>query len=204
MEICPFCGKEGKSVKYHIWRMHGEGTSFNPNKGYNNGTREAWNKGLSKETDIRVEKNAKSVKESLEGKPRYGCCAKEWHTKPEAKIASSKGGGYRENAGRSKKFKVFDSFGTQTTLQSTYEYACFEILCELGLRWVRPKSLKYKEKNYFADFYLLDFDVYLDTKNDYKAKQDKDKIRLVNEQNNNRVFVLLKEQITKEVIVSII
>ncbi len=109
-------------------------------------------------------------------------------------------GGYRENAGISKKFKVFDSFGKPTTLQSTYELAVFGILCELGVEWTRPKALKYDNRNYFADFYLPAYNVWLDPKNDYKAKQDEEKIQKVIEQNNVKVFVLLKHQISKEYI----
>jgi hypothetical protein len=59
-------------------------------------------------------------------------------------------------------------------------------------------------KNYFADFYLPEYDLYLDPKNDYKAKLDADKIRKVIEQNNVRVFVLLKTQLTKEYITSLV
>lgn len=147
---------------------------YNPQRKIPNLGRTAWNKGIKTVLDNR--------------NPIY----------------IGKRGGYRENAGRSKKFKVFDSFGNQTTLQSLYEYAVFELLCELGLRWVRPKALKYNNKNYFADFYLVDFDVYLDPKNSFKAKQDEEKIRLVNEQNGNKVFVLLQNQINKNYIVSVI
>lgn len=109
-------------------------------------------------------------------------------------------GGYRPNAGRSKKFKVYDSFGNRVTLQSTYENVVFEILCELGIRWIRPKALKYGERNYFADFYLVDIDLWLDPKNDFKFKQDAEKIRKVIEQNNIRLVVLKKEQLTKDYI----
>ena len=82
--------------------------------------------------------------------------------------------------------------------------AVFEILCELGVEWVRPKALKYDGKNYFADFYLPTYDIWLDPKNDFKAKQDAGKIHKVIEQNSVNVFVLLKQQITKEYIASLV
>ena len=116
-------------------------------------------------------------------------------------LAKERGfGGYQENAGRSKKFKVVDSFGKETTLQSTYELECFNILTELNIKWNRPKALKYDNRNYFADFYLTDYDIYLDPKNSWKAKLDEEKINKVIVQNNVKVYVLLKEQITKEYI----
>lgn len=113
-------------------------------------------------------------------------------------------GGYRPNAGRSKKFKVRDSFGKETTLQSTFELRCAEILDKLKINWIRPKALKYNGKNYFADFYLVDYDVYLDPKNNYKAKLDKEKINLVIAENNVKLYVLVEEHITEEYITGII
>lgn len=109
-------------------------------------------------------------------------------------------GGYRPNAGRSKKFKVIDSFGKETVLQSTYELECAKLLNSMNIKWNRPRALKYNSKNYFADFYLPDYSVYLDPKNSYKAKLDAIKIAAVIAENNVKLFVLLKEQINEEYI----
>ena len=136
--------------------------------------RTAWNKGLKTKPDLR---NPELI---------------------------GKHGGYRPNAGISKKFKVTDSFGKETTLQSTYELRCSEILNSMNIKWSRPKALKYDNRNYFADFYLPDFDIYLDPKNSYKAKLDKEKIDKVIEQNNVKVLILLEEHLTKEYIARII
>ena len=150
--------------------------------------RGAWNKGLV--GDLRC---------SRIGKP--GTLHTDETKKRLSVVAKERGfGGYRENAGHSKKFKVVDSFNKETVLQSTYELECFGVLTELGINWLRPKALKYDGRNYFADFYLTDYDIWLDPKNDYKAKQDKEKIEKVIAQNNVRLFVLLKDQITKEYI----
>ncbi len=160
--------------------------------------RVAWNKGKTASTDVRVQLKSlgqlgKSHTVSAATKARLSI------------VAKARGfGGYQPLAGRTKKFKVFDSYGNSTTLQSTYEYACFEILCELGVNWIRPKALKYDGKNYFADFYLVDFEVWLDPKNDYKAKCDAEKIRKVKEQNNVKLYVLTKEQLTKQFIGAVI
>ena len=176
------------------------GIDFDPNWGYKDGSRVVWNKGLSKDTDERVKAYAATVKLSARS-PWHGRCLDPIKEQERRKKISAKlkgvAGGYRANAGRSKKFKVFDSFGKHTVLQSTYEYVVYEILCELGIRWIRPSALKYNQRNYFADFYLIDFGVYLDPKNDYKAAQDKEKIKAVIEQNNVKLVVLLKHQLTK-------
>lgn len=80
---------------------------------------------------------------------------------------------------------------------------CSELLNELQIAWIRPSALKYDNKNYFADFYLPEFDLYLDPKNNYKAKLDQTKIDKVKEQNNVKVFILLEEQLTVEYIKSL-
>ena len=61
----------------------------------------------------------------------------------------------------------------------------------MSINWVRPKALKYDGRNYFADFYLPDYDLWLDPKNNYKALLDAEKIQKVIEQNNVKLFILL-------------
>ena len=58
---CEYCNKEFSKmgIKGHIWRMHGDGRNFNPNAGYSGG-KVAWNKGLTKETDPRLEQAGKT------------------------------------------------------------------------------------------------------------------------------------------------
>ena len=205
--LCNKCNKEvtnNNFAKHHnscvgIKRKKIRGIDFDPNWGYATGCRVAWNKGQTESTDERVALNAIAVREAKKLLPPSGCFA--WTTEQRSANAKARGfGGYRENSGHSKKFKVIDSFGKPTTLQSTYELECFHILTDLGINWNRPKALKYDNRNYFADFYLTDYDIYLDPKNSYKAKLDEEKINKVIEQNNVKVYVLLKEQITKEYI----
>lgn len=54
---CPHCSKEYSKygIGLHIWRAHGAGINFTANNdGYKNRTTPVWNKGLTKETDIRL------------------------------------------------------------------------------------------------------------------------------------------------------
>ena len=82
------------------------------------------------------------------------------------------------------------------TLDSSYEVSVAKELDKNDIRWLRPKSLKWKDndqiRRYLPDFYLLDFDVYLDPKNDFLIKKDERKIRLAEEFNNVRIIVLDK------------
>jgi hypothetical protein len=135
--------------------------------------------------------------------PLSGCViAPPWQKSKWAKEAKT--GGYKPNAGRSKKFRVKDSFGAETVLQSTYELKCSEILDKMGINWRRPKHLKYDNRKYFADFYLTDYDIYLDPKNDYKAKLDESKIQKVIDQNGVRVYILSLSQITEDYIKTLV
>jgi|688.fasta_scaffold01889_79 hypothetical protein len=211
---CVKCCKDitNNNFKKHIKSCNGvkikkiRGIDFDPNSGYKNGIRKAWNKGLTKETDSRVFENSLGVKKYYENNEPNGYCSKKYHkdNTEQHRVNSAKGGGYRENAGRSQKTKVIDSFGKLTTLQSSYELRCSEILNNLNIKWLRPKALKYDNRNYFADFYLPEYDIWLDPKNSYKAKQDEEKIAKVIEQNNVKLFILLKEQLTEEYIRTII
>lgn len=117
-------------------------------------------------------------------------------------------GGYRKNAGRGKKFKIKDGTGEVVTLQSTYELKLALIFQELQIDWVRPSFFRYKlngeDKKYFPDFYLEKHEMYIDTKNDYLATLDKQKIEAVSHQNNIVLSLLLKGQITAQNIAQIL
>lgn len=204
---CPYCLKLKEELTDENFANHVKNCLLNDKRlRYKNAKgfkypneRKAWNKGLTCESDERVKKNTEAVALAKKNAPIVGCAA--WSSEKRSLAAKLRGfGGYRPNAGRSKKFKVIDSFGKETTLQSTYELKCSQILDDLKIKWVRPKALKYEGRNYFADFYLTDYNIYLDPKNDYKAKIDADKINKVITENNVKLFVLLKEQITKEYI----
>lgn len=188
MLICQYCNKECKNKNSHS--NHERLCPKNNSRKYISYTlgKTAWNKGLNKETSTSLAKTSETMK-----KRGHGGWSKEASSK-----GGKAGGGYRENAGRSKKYKVIDSFGNPATLQSSYEYRCFELLTEMGIRWIRPKALKYNGRNYFADFYLTDYDVYLDPKNNYKAKLDSEKIRLTQEQNQVKIYVILEKDLSKE------
>ena len=85
-------------------------------------------------------------------------------------------------------------------LESSYEYRVAVELDTNNIKWIRPKHLKYGLKKYYADFYLVDYDVYLDPKNDYLITMDQEKIKQVIEENNVRVYILNKHQLTWEYI----
>ena len=96
-------------------------------------------------------------------------------------------------------------FAGRVFLESSYEFDVAKELDENGIKWIRPSKkdafvYQYpeedKERRYFPDFYLPDYDVYLDPKNNYRIKQDMRKIRIVAQTHKVRVIVLEKERLS--------
>ena len=80
-------------------------------------------------------------------------------------------------------------------------------LDEHGISWIRPKvGFLWNDQGnrYYPDFYLPDFNVYLDPKNNYLRKIDKYKIDNVQLRNNIRVLVLSEEQLDWQNIASMV
>ena len=89
------------------------------------------------------------------------------------------------------------SFAGRVWLESSYEYKVAVELDTNNINWTRPKYLPYGNgKKYFADFYLVDYDVYLDPKNDYLISIDTEKIIKVMEENSVKVIILDKNNLT--------
>lgn len=89
-------------------------------------------------------------------------------------------------------------------LESSYEYKVACVLDANNVNWIRPIYLPYGTKKYYADFYLIDYDIYLDPKNDYLIQKDQDKINKVIAEHNVKIFVLDKNQLTWESICNVL
>lgn len=188
MPICKFCEKECKNQ--NSLRNHERLCPKNVNRVYVSYTlgRIPWNKGLTKDSNESLLQASETMKVRKHGGWSKSACSN----------GGKNGGGYRECAGHSKKFYVNDSYGKQVCLQSSYELECSKLLDQLGVRWSRPKYLKYGNKKYFADFLLDDLDIYLDTKNDYLAIIDKEKIESVMKENDVKIYILTKDMINEQ------
>ena len=73
--------------------------------------------------------------------------------------------------------------GSIVKLDSSWEEALAKRLDYLGIDWIRPEPIEYELENiihnYFPDFYLPRYDIFLDPKNKYALKVQKDKIDVV-------------------------
>lgn len=108
----------------------------------------------------------------------------------------------RCNALRDKAFYSKREVYNGITLDSSYESKVVRELDANNVRWERPKSLRYllngQIRRYIPDFYLPEYDIYLDPKNDYLIKKDRLKISLVENYNDVKVIVLNKDNLVWE------
>ena len=75
--------------------------------------------------------------------------------------------------------------------QSSWEVRIAEFLDQHDIKWTQPKkrllwkdSINRKTRTYLPDFYLEEYDVFIDVKNPFKQKTDADKIKHLKEQFN--------------------
>jgi len=66
-------------------------------------------------------------------------------------------------------------------LDSSWELELAKRLDELNIKWIRPEPIPWTDKdgithNYFGDFYLTDYGLYLDPKNPYAVKEQRKKL----------------------------
>lgn len=84
-------------------------------------------------------------------------------------------------------------------LDSSWELALAKRLDELQINWTRPEPIEWVDENsnchnYFADFYLPDYDLYLDPKNPHAIKVQKQKLECLLKQHTNiRILSSLDE-----------
>tara|TARA_Y100000310_G_scaffold130972_1_gene130175 strand:- start:20619 stop:21305 length:687 start_codon:yes stop_codon:yes gene_type:complete len=130
------------------------------------------------------------------------CCRKCKDVSPELKNVMKEHANKRNFGGHtSKKSIYYKSNNKIIYLQSSYEHKVAIELDENNIKWNRPDFLYWYDADgvrhrYYPDFYLLDFDVYLDPKNDYLIKKDEYKIDCVSKQNNIYLYMLSENQLT--------
>jgi hypothetical protein len=187
---CDFISTNKKSVSGHWWRFHTEkgrnhkSTVIATNNGNGRDYLKSpiWNKGLTKETDTRIEKIAKTYSERIKfGINTAGFKGK--HHTPETKQIISKKLSVNNKGGRCKWFNVDGQ-----SVQGTMEKAVAEKLSLLRVRWIKLKvnrdTLEYiingVIRHYTPDFYLPDYNIYLEVKG-FWLGNSKEKMAIVKE-----------------------
>lgn len=197
---CKYCNRECKNK--NSLAQHEVRCKLNPNKLFIDGSKyshPAWNKGLTKENDDRILNYSKTCSEHTKGKPGH---PHSLETKERlSKVAKKRhlGGFNMRNAG---------IYYNGIKLDSSYEVMLAESLDQHNIRWKRCGRFEYHlngETHYYTpDFYLPDYNVYLDPKNDFLINNvnprlgfsDKDKINQVMLEHNIKIIILNKDQLT--------
>lgn len=191
--ICKECQREFNSrqaTTSHIYRTHkNPGVSFG---GHQIG-KPSWNKGLSKEIDQRVAKNALAVSISTKGRTGRP------HTE-ESKRKISQKLSINNKGGRSKWYEVAGQ-----KVQGTWERNVALKFEDLGIEWKKLKTnkdvLEYvmddKIRCYTPDFYLPAYNIFLEVKGHWWGR-DKEKMDIVLKTYPNKNIVIFeKEQYEK-------
>jgi len=116
----------------------------------------------------------------------------------------------RKLGGHTSKVQISYSspFAGKVYLQSSWEIMCAKLLDALEIPWERPSYLIWKdlenvEHRYYADFYIREKNVYIDTKNDFLRSKDEFKIKMVSEQNKVCIKVIGLENINEQFLSSL-
>lgn len=144
-------------------------------------------------------------KQSAEAKEKISKLNKDRGQSIEAKAKLSKIAKERGLGGHISKQQIFfeKKNGEVVYLQSSYEIKFASILEELQIEWTRPSPLVWIDSNGEDHKYYPDFKIgnkFFDTKNDYLAIKDADKIERVSKQNNVVVEIITYDKINKDYI----
>lgn len=166
---CQFCQKEVKHIKAHE-RM----CIKNPNRA----KIKAWNKGLTKETDPRVKQYSETYSERIKS-GKIQTVNRSWSDEEKANLSikmkeiaknnpNSYKGGY--NRGRCKTYNYKGH-----TFIGSWELDFAKWCDDNNIRWSVPDTPFLYEWNgkrsYYPDFYLNDFDLYIEIKG-YETERD--------------------------------
>jgi len=157
----------------------------------------AWNKGLTKETNEILKKQADNLRNKyISGElinPNKG------KIKTDSEKEIDRQAALKSNHQRvcKKTVEYICLDGSIVKLDSSWEVRLAKLLDENSIKWVRPKPLPWIDKkgikhNYFPDFYLLEYNVFLDPKNDYAIEVQRDKLKALSEQYDN--IIIMKEK----------
>jgi hypothetical protein len=180
---CPYCEKEyvKKGICSHIWMVHdNDGILWSKNIKHKGWPKEGWNTGLTKETDERIRINSEHVSKTFKNKIKNGTYKPYILNKKQRKEASIRMS-LNNPGGKCKWYNV-----NGIKVQGTWEKTLAELLVKYDIKWTKPTTkthiFKYimegKTKHYTPDFYLKDYNKYIELKGYWWGK-DKEKMKIV-------------------------
>lgn len=182
-------------IKQHIYLTHEltlEERKERSKRFYKYKPRKAWNKGLTKESDSRVRKNAESLSETINKQIQNGTYIKR-SMGVEARKRLSIEQSLHNRGGKSKWFEV-----NNQKVQGTYELLFAQKLEQQQIKWERIKLhnhiFKYemdnKIKSYTPDFYLPELNLYVEIKGHWWGN-DENKMKKIKHQHFDKNVIIL-------------
>lgn len=186
---CKHCSEEFDISKYSKGWManHTRWCPKNPkSKEYrkrNSNAIEAMNASKEKTGITNQFSKARLLGEEIPKSPLAGIPNKNWkgkkHTEKTKKIIRDKA-----LASSHRRLKKGMIFYNGIWLDSSWELALAKRLDELEIKWIRPEPISWFDDenikhNYFPDFYLVDYDIFLDPKNPEARKKQRRKIEIL-------------------------
>ena len=187
MLICESCGKEfssSRALKLHIRYKH-DIVGYIPKSC-------GWNTGKTKDTDVRIAKSAKTCSDNYANGKN---AVKFKHHSPET-IEKIRQAALKSNHRRLvrsvREYKRVD--GNIVLLDSSWEEMLAHRLDSLSIDWIRPEPLKWIDnkgnvRNYFPDFYLPKYDLFIDPKNPEAYRQQGEKVEWLTKNINNLIIL---------------
>jgi len=218
MGTCPYCNLDLYELSNSAKANHVRWCDKNPKrKEYENTLGKvrslktnltAWNKGLTKETDERVKQQGRSHSKAMKDGTVIPSFLNKQHsdeTKQLLKERALANDYQRVNKNTQPYITVT---GETVMLDSKWERIVAENLDNENIKWIRPKPLKWYDSegwvhNYFSDFYIPEWDVYLDPKNDWVEIDQQEKLEYLR-LNYDNIYILKKHQLDIESIKSLI
>lgn len=189
---CSMCNKDFLNLKLHEPYCKNNPDRKKGNNGYTKAKQKNKTFKHTEEARKKISEKSKTLKHTKETKKKLSLIAKK-----------------RNLGGFSRSKKHYNGY----KLGSSYEVTVAKSLDANNIKWEQCKRFTYIDSNgvdrtYTPDFYLPDYNIYLEPKNDYLINninpgtgiKDTEKIKLASEQNNIKVLILNKEQLEWDVI----
>lgn len=204
---CPICKERYTKfgIINHYYRKHTEqGIEFARDLGHKIGIfykgHEAWNKGLTKNNNLILKNMGEKLRAKYLNGELHGSFKGKYHTEETKNKLSivARNSNHRRLVRNCRYYIRKD--GSQVLLDSSWEEKLAKLLDDKNINWIRPEPIKWIDKegkshNYFPDFYLPDYDLYLDPKNPQACKVQKEKLDILNEIYNNIIILHSEDEI---------
>ena len=208
MFICTFCNRQCKNS--NSFRNHSRLCKANPNRQISTFEREDI-QNTRKKSNQWIKSKELNIEpyglQSKEAKAKIALLNKVRGQSVEARQKISIAAKLRGLGGHTSKQKLYfkKKNGDVVYLQSSYEIKFAAILEDLNIVWERPDPLHWIDKEGIEHRYYPDFKInnkYFDTKNDFLANKDKEKINQVSLQNKVTIEIVTLDKINKEYILN--